>query len=180
MTFARWLPGLALVVVAGSVTVAAFTWPSRASLQVLQAEAADLAGREAVLLERMQALLAADAGVLELPREAVWTRGEAASIEIAVQQALVSAAGDAGLQLVSFGASAPLAETTLPTVAYELEMTGNHEGVARFLAAIETIRPMLAVSYLWLRQLPPDQTQPGAPVSVRITLWGFREPGAMP
>lgn len=172
----RWLPGVLLTVLASVAVVAAMTQTSRSNLRKLQEEAASLAQRETALIERIAALNAAQAGTPALPSEAIWTKGGAASVEVALQQALVSAAGQAGLQLASFSETTLTNDLSLPIVADDLELTGTHESLASFLSLLEASQPPIAVSYLWLRQLPPDQGKPGALVSVRLTAWGFRQP----
>jgi len=178
VTLARfgWWSGLLLIALSSMVTVGAVTFPSRASLLDLEGQAKDLAEREASLMERMTTLLAAESSRIAIPPENVWkSNATGTTVELALQEALVAAAGASGMQLVSFSEAAPISETSLPTIAYELELTGNHEGLARFLAVVETVSPPLSVSYIWLRQLPPNQSQPGAPLTVRLTTWGFLE-----
>jgi hypothetical protein len=172
---ASWTPGLIIVGLASIATVTLLTAPTRSGLRKLQVEADELSAREADLLNRLITLNAITEDGVVLPQEALWSAGEAPSVEVALQQALVALAADAGLQLVSFAESPPVADTKLQTVANELELNGTHEGLARFLARIEAVRPPLAVSFLWLRQLPPDQSISGSPVSARLTVWGFRE-----
>jgi hypothetical protein len=171
----RLLPGAGLMLAFGAATVLITTYPSRSRLTSVEIDAGDIAQREEQLIQRMVLLRSTENGV-SIPDEAVWRGQDAASVEIALQQAVVAAAGQAGLQLISFGATALTDGPSHPTIAYELELSGGHDGVAGFLADLEGMRPALAVSYLWIRQLPPDQTQPVAPVSLRMTVWGFREP----
>lgn len=172
---AALLPGLLVVGLASTGAVALVTATTRSGLKQLHAEAAGLSAREAGLLDRLITLSAITEDGVTLPQDAFWSAGEAQSVEVALQQALVALAADAGLQLVSFAEAPPVADTKLQTVANELELTGTHEGLARFLARIEAIRPPLAVSFLWLRQLPSDPSMSGSPVSARLTVWGFRE-----
>lgn len=174
MTFGRWVPGLLLVAGLAAVTVVVVTSPGRTSLAELTAEAASLAGRERELLDRLSTIATAEAGMLSFPTAAIWTEGNSASIEIAMQDALVAQAAAAGLQLVSFGQTTGPVKTARPTIGFELKLTGTHEGLARFLAGVEAVRPAFAISYLWLRQLPPDPATAGAPMSIRLTVWGFR------
>jgi hypothetical protein len=180
MTLGRWLPGLLLVAGVAGVTVVAVTSPGRTSLAELRTEAADLADRERELLERLSTFATAEAGKLNFPAEAVWTEGASGSVEIAMQETLVSQAAAAGLQLVTFGQTSGPATTARPTTGFELELTGTHEGLARFLGGVEAVRPALAISFLWLRQLPPDPATAGAPINIRLTVWGFRDEAKAP
>lgn len=173
----RLLPGAGLVAILGVASVLIMTYPSRSRLALAEAEATELARHEAQLMQRMIVLQSAE-GVVSIPAEAIWAGEDAASVEIALQQAVVTAAGQVGLQLISFGAAAQSDGQTNPTIAYELELSGGHQSVARFLADLEAMRPALAVSYLWVRQLPADPAQNISPVSLRMTVWGFREPAA--
>jgi hypothetical protein len=175
VTFGRWVPGLLLVAGLAAVTVVLVTSPGRASLAELRAEAADLADRERELLERLSTFATAEAGMLNFPTEAIWAEGTSASVEIAMQEALVTQAATAELKLVTFGQTTGPATSVRPSIGFELELTGTHEGLARFLAGVESVRPALAISYLWLRQLPPNPMRTGAPISIRLTVWGFRD-----
>jgi hypothetical protein len=177
---ARWVIGVAVVVVMAVAAVTILTSPGRNSLKLLQTEALDLAERERALLERLSALQADAAGQLNLPTELIWGQDTSKSVELALQEALVAGASGSGLKLLGFGQTAGLAKTAHPTVSFELELAGTHESLARFLAEIEAMRPALAVSYLWLRQLPPDPANPGAPVSIRLAVWGFRSEAGTP
>jgi type II secretory pathway pseudopilin PulG len=170
----RIVPGIGLALILGAASVAIATSPSRSSLAAARTEAASFATREAQLMQRL-ALLQADDGSVSIPSELIWTGADASSVEIDLQQRVVAAATTAGLQLVSLGASLEVEGSSTPTVAYELEVMGGHEGVARFLADLEVMRPALAISYLWMRQMPPDPSQNVAPVSLRLTVWGFRD-----
>jgi hypothetical protein len=169
----RWLPGLAIVSGISSATVATITSPMRHSIADLENEAAELSLRETETLQDLEQMRLAKAGAIALPPDALWSKGQSASAAIALQEALVSTANAAGLQLVSFGETTPPAAITHPTLASELELNGTHEELSAFLASLETTSPALAVSYLWLRHLPPDPTQPGSPISIRMTVWGF-------
>lgn len=169
----RWLPGLAIVSGISSATVATITSPMRHSIADLANEAAELRLRETETLQDLEQLRFAQAGAVAVPPGALWSKGQSASAAIALQEALVSRANAAGLQLISFGESTAPDGITHPTLASELELNGTHEELITFLASIETTKPALAVSYLWLRQLPPDPTQPGSPVSIRMSVWGF-------
>lgn len=169
----RWVPGLLVVAGFSAATVTAITHPMRQSIAELASEVAELGLQETETLRELGQLRLAQAGAVALPIDAIWTKGQSVSVRIALQEALVSKANAAGLQLVSFGESIPPAEVTHPTLASELELIGTHDELGAFLASLETTTPALAVSYLWLRQLPPDPAQPGSPVSIRMTVWGF-------
>ncbi|MCU0828294.1 MAG: GspMb/PilO family protein [Tabrizicola sp.] len=168
------IPGMLVLAALSAATVALITAPGRANLADLHVEAVRLAERERELVNRLAAIQAEEAGRLQLPDGLVWDTEGLKPVDIAMQEALVAAAGAAGLQLVSFGQSAVPEKSDLATLGFEVELTGTHEGLARFLSNIEAMSPALAVSYLWLRQLPPDPTKAGAPISIRMTVWGFR------
>lgn len=170
----RWAPGLLIVAGVSALTVAAVTLPIRRNIDDLGKEAADLGRKEADAIRQLSQLQVARTGTIAIPAEALWTKGQSASVEIALQETLVSKANAAGLQLMSFGETAPLADISSQTLASELELVGTHEELAAFLASVEESAPALAVSYLWLRQLPPNPTLPGSPISIRISVWGFR------
>lgn len=170
----RWAPGLFIIAGLSAATVTAVTLPVRRSIAELDGNAADLAAREASAVKELTQLLDAQAGAVALPAELLWSSSQSASVEIALQETLVAKAGVAGLQLVSFSEAAPLSEISSPTLASDLELVGTHEELATFLASLEDTRPALAISYIWLRQLPPDQTQAGSPLTIRMTVWGFR------
>lgn len=170
----RWGPGLMIIAVLSSATVAAITLPVRQSIAELAKDAADLDGQETEVVRSLAQLQAAQAGSVALPAEALWTKGQSTSVEIALQETLVSKASAAGLQLVSFGETAPPPDIVHPGLASDLELVGTHEELGAFLAALEDTSPALAISYLWLRQLPPDSRQAGAPLTIRMTVWGFR------
>lgn len=176
MTVMRQLvPGSLILASLSIATVALITAPGRARIADLHAEAVDLAERERDLMKRFGAMQAAETEQLGLPEELFWGAESTKPIDVALQELLVSAAGSAGLQLVKFGPSTTGAKTVLPALSFELEMAGTHEGLARFLADIESKSPALAVSYLWLRQLPPIPEQAGAPLNIRLTIWCFRK-----
>jgi hypothetical protein len=170
----RWVPGLLIVATLSSATVAAITLPMRESIESLKREAEDLWGKETEVIGELALVRAAQAGSDVLPVEALWSAGQTASVEIALQEALVSKASAAGLQLVSFGETTPPDGIAHPVLANELELVGTHEELGAFLAYLEDTSPALAVSYLWLRQLPPDPARSGSPLSIRMTVWGFR------
>jgi hypothetical protein len=170
----RWVSGLLIVATLSSVTVAAITLPMRRSIDDLERETEDLWEKETEAIRELTLVRAAKAGSDALPIETLWSNGQSASVEIALQEALVSKASAAGLQLVSFGETTPPPEIAHPVLANELELVGKHEELGAFLALLEDTSPALAVSYLWLRQLPPDPSQPGSPLSIRMTVWGFR------
>jgi hypothetical protein len=170
----RWMPGLLIVAALSSATVAAITLPMRQSIDGLGDEAAALSMQQADAIGQLTQLQKAQAGSVAIPAEVLWFKGQSASVEIALQETLVSTASAVGLQLVSFGETTPPAEIAHSTLASELELVGTHEELGAFLASLEDTSPALAVSYLWLRQLPPDPSQTGSPLSIRMTVWGFR------
>jgi hypothetical protein len=90
---------------------------------------------------------------------------------------LVDLANDAGLQILSFGATQVPEKLGRPTKAYEIEVQGGHAEAARLMAGIEQFRPPLAISYLWLRQIPIIEGQTVAPVNMRLAVWGFSATG---
>lgn len=170
----RLLPGASFAALVAAAAVMIATYPSRSRLALAEAEAADLMVQDARLVQRLAALKST-VGRVGIPTDLVWTGAQTGSVEIALQQAVVAAAVADGMQLISFGAASQTGGPTNRTIAYELELTGGHVGAARFLADLEAMRPALAVSYLWVRQMPPDQMQSISPVSMRITVWGFRD-----
>lgn len=176
----RWLLGLVFIAALSSAMVWGITYPMRQNLAELAVEAADLEAQEATVLKDVTKLQTAKAGAVVLPQEALWSRGQSASVEVALQEVLVSKASAAGLQLVSFGETTVPEEIVQPSLASELELVGTHDELAAFLIALEESSPPLAISYLWLRQLPPDPAQPGSPLSIRMTVWGFRSIGEAP
>lgn len=170
----RWVPGLLVIAALSSVTVATITLPVRQSIAELATDATDLNGQEAEAIRSLTQLQAAQAGAVTLPAELLWAKGQSASVEVALQETLVSKASAAGLQLVSFGETAPPSDIAHPSLASDLELVGTHEELGAFLAALEGTSPAFAISYLWLRQLPPDPSQAGTPLTIRMTVWGFR------
>lgn len=174
MNAVRLLLSMILIALVAGLTVAAVSYPSRASLNRLLSEAAELAVREAALNERLSKLTTGGAGGHRLDDDVIWKSDANGAVEVVLQTALISAADAAGLRLTSYSVAATPAEISLPVIACDLELTGDHASLARFLAAVETLRPALAVSSLWLRQLPPDPERSGAPLTIRLTVWGFK------
>lgn len=156
-------------------SVIAFTGPSRSRLQAAQDEFAAVARSEAELLVRMNTLTAAKALKGAFPADLIWPGTDDASVEIAQQQTLLDFANAAGLQILSFGATQGPENIGHPTKAYEIEVEGGHGEVAKFLADIEQATPRLAISYLWMRQIPIAEGQTIAPVNMRLAVWGFRQ-----
>lgn len=170
----RRILGLLFIAALSSAMVWGVAYPMRQNLADLAAEAADIEAQEAKVMTEVTQLQTAKAGEVVLPQEALWSKGQSAYVEVALQEALVSKASSSGLQLVSFGETTAPEELVQPTLASELELVGTHAELAAFLAALEESTPPLAISYLWLRQLPPDPAEPGSPLSIRMTVWGFR------
>lgn len=157
----------------GSVIV--LTVPSRSRLRVAQNEFSALAHNEAELLIRMKALTDSTTLKGKLPADLIWPGTDDASVEIAQQQILLDFANAAGLQILSFGATQGPENIGHPTKAYEIEVEGGHGEMAKFLADIEQATPRLAISYLWLRQVPIVEGQTIAPINMRLAVWGFRQ-----
>lgn len=112
----------------------------------------------------------------KIPDEAIWAFADIGQTEAALQQVLLNAANEAGLSVVSFGASAPPQAVKVPTIAYEIEAEGGHGEVAQFIESLEGVQPRLALSYLWVRQMAGLDGQFVAPVSLRLAVWGFLPP----
>jgi hypothetical protein len=171
----RWLPGVALIGLVAAGLLVVMTAQSRQRMAGLRIEALQLATDEVRLTNGLADLRSGTFRSKSLAPEDLWRTDASGSVDVRVQQTLVEAAKRAGLTLASFGAGAPLADIQSPTMSYDLELSGPHESVARFLADLERQRPALAISYLWLRQMPVDPSKPGAPVQMRISVWGFIE-----
>lgn len=155
--------------------IALVSAPSRGRLQNLSNELVELRKTEVALSERMAPLEAESAIGDTLPAEMKWSGVDSAAIEIAMQQTLVDLAGANGLQALSFGAAQSPTAIKLSTNAYEIELEGGHEGISKFISDIEQHSPQLAISFLWVRQLPAVQGQTIAPVNARLTVWGFND-----
>jgi Type II secretion system (T2SS), protein M subtype b len=175
-----WLSGLIIVATLSAASVLAITLPVRSGLRDLSEEARAIDRDEAAVVNELQELQKVEAKAVTVPTDLLWKKGTSTSPEIALQEVLVAKVSEAGLQLATFGETAPLESIGSATVATELEMTGTHEQLARFLAALETVKPPVAVSYLWLRQLPPDPAKDGSPISIRMSVWGFRDMSETP
>ena len=155
------------------------TAPSRARLHTARELVVQLEEYQASLQARMSRKEATVLRRVSLPAELIWPGADDAIVEIAQGKALVDAAGLTGLKVVSFGASQAPKGLGTPEKAYEIEVEGGHGEVAAFLAAVEQHRPRLAISYLWLRQIPLSTGQTFAPVSLRLTVWGFHDGSAV-
>lgn len=170
---ARQAAALLGAVVASATIVFVLTKPSRdrlvAASEVIEALKVD----EADLFERMAILEAAKVGSDTIPAEMVWSGDDDSAVEIAQQQTLVDAASSSGLQVLSFGAAQGPDTVGLKPKAYEIEVAGGHVEIARFLASVEQAEPRMAISYLWIRQIPLNQGQTIAPVNLRLVAWGF-------
>ncbi len=149
--------------------------PSNTRLRKAQNAELSLATEEDGLLSRAQALEIAKFAKGDLPPDLTWSGPDDASVEVAQQQVLVDLANASGLQALSFGTSQPPENINSPTKAYEIEIEGGHSEMARFLAGIDQTKPRLAISYLWIRQIPVSDGQTVAPINMRLTVWGFRE-----
>lgn len=171
----KWLPGAALIALLAAAVIGLMTEQSRQRMAGLRGEAEKLAQDEVALMASLAELRSGPIEVISLEPEDIWRVDGSGSVEVRVQQALVAAAKRAELTVASFGSGARQGDTRLPTLSYDLELSGTHEGVARLLADLERQRPALALSYLWLRQMPVDQSKPGSPVQMRISVWGFLE-----
>jgi hypothetical protein len=171
----RLLPGVILVSLLAAALVVLLTQHSRQRIAELRQEAARLAEVEARLADTLTDAQAGRDMVAGLAPDNIWRTGPGGSVEVQIQQTLLETAKGAGLTPASFGIGVPMGDVHLPTLAEDLELSGSHEAVARFLAELERRHPALAISYLWLRQLPVDPATAGSPVSMRITVWGFVE-----
>jgi hypothetical protein len=174
----KWLPGVALISLAAAALVVSLTQHSRERIAVLREDATRLAEEEAKLTKTLMDAQTGDVTVAGLQPENIWRAGPGGSVEVQIQQALVETAKSTGLTPASFGVGVPIEGFHLATLSEDLELSGSHEALARFLADVERLQPALAISYLWLRQLPVDPSTGGSPVSVRITVWGFVETSA--
>ncbi len=175
-----WFSGLLIVAGLSGASVLAITLPVRSSLRDLGDQVRALETEEAIVNRELQELQKAQVTAVTVPTDALWTKGTATSAAIALQEVLVSKVSDSGLQLATFGEAAPLESINSATLATELELTGTHEQLAVFLASLETVESPVAVSYLWLRQLPPDPAKEGSPISIRMSVWGFRDTSQTP
>lgn len=171
----KWLPGVALIAFLAAGVVSVMTAQSRLSIRELRDQAVRLAQDETRLIKELEQLRLGSSQIASLDPKDLWRADANGSVEVQIQQTLVDTSKRAGLTLASFGTGAPLQDMQSPTLSYDLELAGPHESVARFMADLERQRPALAISYLWLRQMPVDPTQPGSPVQMRISVWGFVE-----
>lgn len=164
---------LASVYVLSLAFMALATAPSRTRVQSAADGLVALSESEVDLSERMVRIQAEQAFGQILPDDLKWLGSDSASVEIAMQQTLVDLAGTNGLQAVSFGVAQSPSEIKSSTNAYEIELEGGHAEVAQFIADVEQHMPPLAISFLWIRQMPAALGQIVAPVNVRMTVWGF-------
>jgi hypothetical protein len=171
----RWIPGVALIALLAAAVVVLMTAQSRQRIAGLQDEALRLAQDEARLTESLDELRSGTYQTASLDPRELWRADTSGSVEVKVQQVLVEAAKRSGLTLASFGSGVPLEDVQAPTLAYDLELSGPHESVARILADLERQQPALAISFLWLRQIPVDPSKPGSPLQMRISVWGLVE-----
>ena len=162
----------AVLAVLAAGTVSVMTAQSRRGMTFELSSSAQLAAKESDLTRRL-ATLSPEAAPDLLPEEMKWGGVNKTEVELLFQQAILGAASSAGMTLLSFNASAPQDGQEAPGVSLDIELQGDHETVAAFLGRLENLQPPVAVSYLWMRQLPADPTLGGAPVSMRLTVWGF-------
>lgn len=172
--FWRHLIGMAVIAMVAIVLFWGMTEFGRSRLQLALDEQDSLINREAKLTAKIVELGKSSQSVA-MPKQLIWPGADSAVVEVAVQQALVAAASQEALQLVSFGAAPPQNDLNHASFAYEIEVEGGHAEVARFIAAIEAITPRLAISDVWMRQMPVMEGQSIAPISARLGVWGFRE-----
>lgn len=170
----RQFAGLILIAALAAVLYLVMTSASRYRLNAAVAESERIAKAESALLGRLDDVAANETAGAVLPQALIWQGEDAAAMEIDVQQHILDAAGKAGLQVMAFGAGAPADGIVQPTIGYDVELEGGHVEVARFLSLLEEARPGLAIGTLWMRQLPPMAGVAKAPISVRLTTWGFR------
>lgn len=167
---------IALAILSAAVFLI-LTSPSRSRLAASRAVIDQIVKDETALQQRMTLIEAAQASTGVLPAELLWTADDATGVEILQQQVLVDLADESDLQTLSFGAAQGPDEIGQATQAYEIEAEGGHAEVARFLAGIEQNQPRLAISYLWLRQVPSVEGEQIAPVNMRLAVWGFSMTG---
>jgi Type II secretion system (T2SS), protein M subtype b len=172
--FGRLFPGTLFVGILAALFVVSWSNASRRDLLETTDRMAAVTKQEANLLQSL-AMLGDGKAEIGIPEEDTWSGIDSASVEIALQQAVLAIADSSNLQLISFGAAPAFADASSDTVSYQLELTGDQADVARFLGALEKIKPALAVHYLWLRQLPADPLSEMVPVDLRLTVWGFRK-----
>ena len=164
--------------IASAGIVFLLTAPSRERLRVANEVINELSNDEADLRDRMALLDIANVGIAAIPPEMIWSGSDDSTVEIAQQQTLVNAANRAGAQILSFGAARGPDGLDRKTKAYEIELAGGHTEIALFLASVEQSQPRLAISYLWIRQLPLNEGQTIAPVNLRLVAWGYSQTGS--
>lgn len=164
---------LALCLLA-ALFVLAITAQSRARLATAFAELESQRQSELQLQAKLAEVTSSNiTPINQLPPEAFWPSRTLADMERAIQDAVLAAAQATGLTVISFGGMGGDARCTLPCLTYEAELSGGHAEVADFLAAIETVSPMLSTRMVWMRQLPPDGIRAIAPINMRVSLWGL-------
>lgn len=176
-TMKTGLRGFALIVllcVASAVFLFQITSQSRGRLAAEIAVLETLGQRESQLMQRLMVLQPGGrSGVPTLPEEAIWPQDSLSAVERAIQDAVLLAAQQSGLTVISFGGLGGDARCIIPCSTYELELTGGHSEVVAFLGAVEAIRPALSTRQIWMRQLPPDGSTTSAPINLRLTLWAL-------
>ncbi|MBP1806171.1 type II secretion system protein GspM [Rubellimicrobium aerolatum] len=163
---------LALVALAGGI-VAGLTAPGQdrieatvVRIEALRAEAEAIAAR----IRELDRATAGDAPGPEIARPAA----TAADAALALQQGVVDLARQNGLEPSTFGGQPPPEDLTLPAVGVVIEGEGELADLARFLAALESAQPPIAVSQLTLRDEARRRAEGGlAPVAFRLAAWGF-------
>lgn len=171
----RRILGLVVIASISALTFKTITGVSEARLAAARVEFERLTLAEETLDRRRLNLGEAPSQLLGLPAGLLWGASPETSPDLVLQKAVLDAARESGLTLTSFGGSSGPKAAHHPTVGFELEGIGGHVVLAKFLARIETLEPRLAVSYLWLRQVPPAENQLEVPVSVRMAIWAFRD-----
>lgn len=170
----RQLFGFIIIAALAAVFFVLVTAASRSRLDAMVAESEKVSKAESALLVRLAENLTGQNAKMALPADLIWQGDDAAAVEIAIQKQILDAANQSEVQVMAFGAASPAEGVAQATIGYEVELEGGHVEIARFLAALEQVRPGLAIATLWMRQLPPIEGVAKAPVSLRLMAWGFR------
>ena len=169
------IAGLILLAGLAFLMFTSITGTSAERLSLVKLEAESLDGKEAIFRNRERDHANPAALDAEFPKDLVWVASSDSAAELMMQKSVLDAAAAAGLQLSSFGASDGPSSTRRPTLGFEIEGTGGHSQLIKFLAEIEKATPRLAVSSLWIRQVAPSHGQLISPVDLRMTVWAYRE-----
>lgn len=165
---------LGLLCVAAVVFLVQMTSQSRARLASETAALQSLAQTEARLMQQLTAVLPASRSAqVPLPEDAIWPQDRLSEAERAIQDAVLPAAQQSGLTVVSFGGLGGDARCIMACSTYEIELTGGHAEVIAFLAAVEAIRPALSTRQVWMRQMPSDGLTDKALINLRLVLWAL-------